>query len=216
MLAERMTLNNIYKGVAIIFLLCVLEIGCYFGGQFYYSQKYHADEDFDPKNYNQSRFTKVEEYIQALKDEDYLKPKFVIKYVNTVQEPTNLDELIKEAREYWQEIARQQVQDSLTKATANFVAQVNTKFEDDLVSFNAEYVSPIPIHPNGFFAFNNIKIKRQNTITTGIDEITKPYDPSFWDRFNVVIYGGVGYDFIERRPSISVGFGFGIDIKKIF
>lgn len=88
-------------------------------------------------------------------------------------------------------------------------AVADTILKSDSSKIGITYYFP----PKNYF---NIDAHIKEKIIT--HEITKelPYDPSFWDRFNVVIYGGIGYDFIERRPSISIGVGFGIDIKKIF
>jgi hypothetical protein len=89
------------------------------------------------------------------------------------------------------------------------IARADTLIYEDSSEIYVAYHFP----PANYFAIQaNLKEK----IITKELTITKPYDPSFWDRWNVVIYGGIGYDFIERRPSLSVGVGFGIDIKKIF
>ena len=82
-------------------IIIILETLAHFGGQYYYSHKYQADKDFDVRNYNQSRFTKIEQYVKALKDENYLSDKLVYKIVEVpAKEPENLDELINEARIY--------------------------------------------------------------------------------------------------------------------
>ena len=46
--------------------------------------------------------------------------------------------------------------------------------------------------------------------------ITNNYNPSFWDRFNWVLFGGVGYDIFRRTPNISIGLGIGVNFKQLF
>ena len=198
-------------------VIIILETLAHFGGQYYYSQKYQADKDFDVRNYNQSRFTKIEQYVKALKDENYLSDKLVYKIVEVpAKEPENLDELINEARIYWTEVGRRTIKDSITTAQRRFVAMVKTNFEDGLVSFDAEYTSPIPLHPRGSFSFTNIKVKQTNTITTSVDEIKLPYKESFFDRFVVTIGAGAGYGLINKTPDFYVGLQIGYKIKNLF
>lgn len=88
-------------------------------------------------------------------------------------------------------------------------AKADTLLKQDSSSIKVTYYYP----PRNYFDLDlNIKEK---IITHEITR-TLPYEPTFWDRFNIVIYGGVGYDFIQRLPSISVGIGLGINIKKLF
>lgn len=89
------------------------------------------------------------------------------------------------------------------------IAYADTLLKQDSSSVKITYYYP----PKNYFDLNlNIKEK---IITHEITKIL-PYEPKFWDRFNVVIYGGFGYDFLQRVPTVSVGLGLGIDIKKIF
>lgn len=88
-------------------------------------------------------------------------------------------------------------------------AKADTLIKQDSSSIKITYYYP----PKNYF---NLDLNIKEKVIT--HEITKtlPYDPSFWDRFNVVIYGGFGYDFLQRVPTVSVGLGIGINIKKIF
>ena len=88
-------------------------------------------------------------------------------------------------------------------------AKADTLIKKDSSSVKVTYWFP----PKNYFDLDiNIKEK---IITNEIFKIM-PYEPSFWDRFNIVIYGGVGYDFFTQKPTMSVGVGLGIDIKRIF
>lgn len=89
------------------------------------------------------------------------------------------------------------------------VAKADTVIQKDSSSVKITYYYP----PKNYFDINlNIKEK---IITNEILKV-QPYEPKFWDRFNIVVYCGAGYDFIERRPSLSVGVGIGFSIKKLF
>jgi hypothetical protein len=93
--------------------------------------------------------------------------------------------------------------------TSTIVAKADTTITEDSTQIKISYYFP----PQNYFQIDaNIKEK----IITKELTITKPYEPKFFDRFNVVIYGGFGYDFLQKVPAASIGLGFGINIKKLF
>lgn len=95
-----------------------------------------------------------------------------------------------------------------TKDT-NLVAQADTVMYQDGTEIGITYFYP----PKNYF---EVEATIKEKIITKELTIEKPYDPSFWDRFNIVVYGGLSYDLIERRPSLGIGVGVGFALKKIF
>lgn len=89
------------------------------------------------------------------------------------------------------------------------VAIADTLIKKDSSSIKIKYYYP----PLNYFSIDmNI---REKIITQKLT-VTQPYEPSFFDRFNLVLFGGVGYDIIEKQPTISIGIGIGINLNKIF
>lgn len=91
----------------------------------------------------------------------------------------------------------------------NQVAKADTTLLADSSRIGITYYFP----PRNYF---DVRANIKEKIITRELTIEKPYEPSFLDRFNVVIYGGFGYDFFQKIPTVSVGLGLGFDIKKIF
>lgn len=89
------------------------------------------------------------------------------------------------------------------------VAKADTLLLTDSSRIGITYYYP----PRNYF---DVKANIKEKIITKELTIEKPYDLSFWDRFNIVVYGGLSYDLIERRPSLSVGVGIGFNIKLLF
>ena len=200
-----------YLSVVII----ILETMAYFGGQYYYSHKYHGDEKFDARNWNQTRFVTSEDAIKQILSEVKLEPKYKIVKVET-QDPKKLEALINEAMAFWRNKFRAEFEDSLQQSQTNFVAEANTSFEDSTVAFKVDYVSPIPIHPDGYFVIRDVKAKEKHITITSTNEVTLPYNPSFWDRFAVFVGGGAGWDFFQKQPTVNAGVYVGFELKKIF
>lgn len=90
------------------------------------------------------------------------------------------------------------------------VATADTTLKDELGSqFKIKYYYP----PANYFSVEaNYKEKTIYQTTT----ITKPYEPNFWDRFNIVAYAGAGYDPFLKSYTMNIGIGVGINLKKIF
>lgn len=211
-----MNLSNIYKGVASLFLLAIMMIGCYFGGQWYYKQKYQVDPRTDPKLHNQSVFTTEQDVIRYLETSGKIKPKTytIVKWKEGIT-PDDVDTLISEAKKYWYKKFKKEFNDSLNNAYM-YAAQTSTSYEDSLVSFGVSFYSPIPIHPESYFEFYDVKVKEKKQTTIITNESVLPYQPSFWDRFGIYVGGGFGYDPFKREPTINAGIYIGFEIKKLF
>ncbi len=130
-----------------------------------------------------------------------------------IKQKINVDSLREvlwqEAKEYW----KNKLRDSLS--AFSYIAQADTVFEEDTsLSMNVSFISPMPIHPKSYFSFDSIKIKEKTITIT--KEIQLPCEKSFWDRFNIVCYGGIGYDPLGKAINTSVGIGIGYDVKKLF
>lgn len=96
-----------------------------------------------------------------------------------------------------------------TTNDAVIVAEADTLLLADSSRIGITYYFP----PRNYF---DVKANIKERVITKELTIEKPYEPSFFDRFNVVIYGGLGYDFLQKIPTLSVGLGLGFDIKKVF
>lgn len=85
----------------------------------------------------------------------------------------------------------------------NYIAEVDTIYEDSSLTAKIQYVSPIPLSMESYFNLN-FKIK-EKVITNTIIETE---EASFWDdRFIPYLGVGVSYDGEVIEPSIELGFG---------
>lgn len=91
----------------------------------------------------------------------------------------NIDSLQNEALKYWESIYGDSIRSLKNIA---FIATADTSFRDSLISFNVDYVSPIPLHPKSFFRFNDLAVRQKEIHTTETKEV------AWYDRFNL----GVG------------------------
>lgn len=85
-----------------------------------------------------------------------------------------------------------------------YVAEVDTVFEDDLLSGKVSYISDIPLSKDSYFKMN-FNVKTKEVIKT----ITIPEEPSFWYK-RFVPYLGVGLSYSDDkiiRPAIQLGVG---------
>lgn len=101
------------------------------------------------------------------------------------------------------------VVDTLTSIIdTQLVATADTTLIQDSNKVIVKYYFP----PKNYFELKlNLKDK---VITNEIHTITQ-YTPTFLDRFNYVIYAGVGYS-QNKDVVFSIGLGFGFNLTKIF
>lgn len=87
----------------------------------------------------------------------------------------------------------------------NYVAALDTVFEDSVLTAKVEFVSPIVLHPDSYFTFD-YKTKISNTT------ILEKSSPS------VFVYFGVGntYDFINKKYGAGVSLGVGIKLLELY
>lgn len=85
-----------------------------------------------------------------------------------------------------------------------YVAEVDTVFEDDLLSGKVSFISDIPLSQDSYFKMS-FNVKTKEVIRT----ITIPEEPSFWYK-RFVPYLGVGLSLTQENkvePSIQLGIG---------
>ena len=80
------------------------------------------------------------------------------------------------------------------------------------------FYSRYPIDPEGYFEYRalvkeNEIVKRYSKTSEKEIEVPVPYKKSFWDRFDIGIYAGPGYDVLGKKISlVNVGEGFTVDL----
>lgn len=85
-----------------------------------------------------------------------------------------------------------------------YIAEVDTVFEDDLLSGKVSFISNLPLSQDSYFKMS-FNVKTKEVIRT----ITIPEEPSFWYK-RFIPYIGVGLSYSEDekiRPSIQLGIG---------
>ena len=89
------------------------------------------------------------------------------------------------------------------------IAYADTTLAQDSSQVRVKYYFP----PANFF---QVEAKIKEKVITQKLTITEPYNPSFFDRFNIVVYAGAGYDPFVKTYTMNIGLGVGINLKKIF
>lgn len=131
-----------------------------------------------------------------------IPPKFIVKKIPIA---VNQDSLWLVAKKYWESY----YEDGDT--AIQYVAKVDTSFQDSIVSISAEFVSPMLLHPDSYFQFNSITVQYPEITTTVMKTLT------FWDRIipDLSIQAGFGYGIIHKQFDFYAGAGlsWGIDKK---
>lgn len=112
----------------------------------------------------------------------------------------NVDSIYQAAKKYWEQFYDNNV-------PVDFVAQVDTVFNDSLLSGKIGFVSRIPIDPIGYFK-TDLKVKER--IVTNNIFVEK--EESFWsNRFIPYLGLGLGYNGKTVEPNLQIGFGVRIN-----
>jgi len=127
--------------------------------------------------------------IPVIKDSVIIVPEYIVREVPI---PFNQDSLWLVAKKYWKEY----YEDDDIFLPVEYIAKIDTSFQDSLVSIDVGFVSPMLLHPDSYFQFDNITIRHPKITTTVMRSLT------FWDR-------------IIPTPSIQVGFGYGVIHKHL-
>lgn len=95
------------------------------------------------------------------------------------------------------------------KDSIEIIASADTIISKDSSTIAVKYYYP----PKNYFEIKaNIKSKEITKVIT--NTVEKP--TGFFDRFNLVIYAGQGYDFIHKDYHLGIGFGVGFNLTNIF
>ena len=112
----------------------------------------------------------------------------------------NVDSIYQAAKKYWQQFYDNSI-------PVDFVAKVDTSFNDSLLTGSISFISRIPLDPIGYFK-TDLTV-RQKTIT---NTIIKTKEAGFWDkRFIPYIGIGLGYNGKTVEPNLQIGFGVRIN-----
>lgn len=87
----------------------------------------------------------------------------------------------------------------------NYIAEVDTAYEDSSLTANVQFVSPIPLSPKSYF---NLGFKvREKTITNTIIQEEEP--GVFYKRFITYLGFGVSYGLDSKKiePAFQLGIG---------
>ena len=103
------------------------------------------------------------------------------------------------------------IHDTLRLGEELYYAEADTTLKKDSSTINVRYYFP----PLNYFDID-AKIHKKETFITKTIKEQLPCDRSFFDRFNWVIYAGIGYDPFGKIPNVSIGVGIGINIGGMF
>lgn len=85
----------------------------------------------------------------------------------------------------------------------HYIAEIDTVYQDSLLTANVKYVSSVPLSENSYFDMK-FKVRQKEVIKV----ITIEKEPSFWyKRFIPYLGVGLGYDGKDIQPEIQLGVG---------
>jgi len=89
----------------------------------------------------------------------------------------------------------------------NYIAEVDTTYEDSTLSAHVQYVSPIPLSPKSYF---NLDFKVREKIIT--NTVIQTEDVGFfYKRFIAYLGVGINYDGKLIAPGLQIGVGIRIN-----
>jgi len=170
--------------IAVIIILAVSHLSTYYLGRSHAEIKYRTEID-----------TLI--VYKSIKDSSGYKPKIV-----KVKESVNIDSLFEVAKKYWQD----KVVPDTVYPSINYVASLDSTYEDGLLRADINLVSRIPIDPEAYYKLN-FDVKKETVF------VPTKVEPSWWyHRFGFFIGGGYGVDINTKQVNPQVGVYFGINI----
>ena len=88
-----------------------------------------------------------------------------------------------------------------------YVAQVDTTYEDSTLTASVQFISPIPLSPKSYFNMN-FKV-RERIITNTVVQVEEV--GFFYKRFIPYIGVGMSYNGTTFEPALQIGFGIRIN-----
>ena len=81
------------------------------------------------------------------------------------------------------------------KPNINYIAKLDTVYNDSSLAMKIKFISPIPLHPKSYF-YLHIEPKRKLALTE-----------SGWFENRFIIYGGIGFNSFSITPTFQIGIG---------
>jgi len=187
--------------IVVILILAVSHLSTYYLGRSHAEIKYRTQID-----------TLI--VYKTVKDSSGYKPKII-----KVKESANIDSLFEVAKKYWQD----KVVPDTVYPSINYVASLDTTYENDLLKAEIDFVSRIPLDPEAYYRLNFDVKKETIFVPTYKKEERDTWGVGFGilghfqDSVKVNLFGNISYKimnfkYFEMPITAEIEFGDNLNI----